>query len=314
MAAFGLEDVIAVRRAQHLRDAEPGAGAADGDHAARREAARRDRRDARNVRRPTCATAWPIAPKSLIRMNWSTPSRSSISAGRMIQGLLVSLISSPADRPGDRDRRGARAGRARAPRRTPARRSAGSHARRSSASPARPAIRRARSSTSAIAKRAWVPPISTATTSISVDPIAASIADAPFSASSAPCAEEARTARGPCPPRRRRRHGRLARGPFVRIDQRVELAASAHRAGRRRRRAACASGPPPSASGLTVDRRRHLARRARHAAVGDQRDPEARDPAARRAAASACAVRACRWRAAPGSGRRRRRRGRARPP
>ena len=64
--------------------------------------------------------------------------------------------------------------------------------------------------------------------------------------------------------------------------------------------------------GRHVDRRRHLARRARHAAVGDQRDVEALRPAARRAAASARAVPACRSRAGPGSAPRRRSRASAR--
>ena len=94
----------------------------------------------------------------------------------------------------------------------------------------------------------------------------------------------------------------------------------ARRAGRPRRRArmmspsrSLAIGPPSAASGRHVDRRRHLARGARHAAVGDQRDLAARGPAARRAAASACAAPACRWPAGPGSAPRRRSRGRARP-
>ena len=41
------------------------------------------------------ATAWPMAPKSLIRVKRSTPSRSPIIAGRMIQDSSVSFSISP---------------------------------------------------------------------------------------------------------------------------------------------------------------------------------------------------------------------------
>ena len=64
--------------------------------------------------------------------------------------------------------------------------------------------------------------------------------------------------------------------------------------------------------GRDVDGRRHLARRAGHAAVGHQRDLKAALLQHAPAAASACAVPACRWRAGPGSAPRRRSRDRAR--
>ena len=62
--------------------------------------------------------------------------------------------------------------------------------------------------------------------------------------------------------------------------------------------------------GRDVDGGRDLARRAGHAAVGDQRDPLAAVLQHAERRASACAARACRWRPGPGSGRRRRGRGR----
>ena len=67
---------------------------------------------------------------------------------------------------------------------------------------------------------------------------------------------------------------RLARRPLGRVDQRVERAGDARRGGSCRRRAPWPSGAAGQHLGADVDRRRHLARRAAHAAVGDQRDAE----------------------------------------
>ena len=233
-------------------------------------------------------------------VNRSTPSRSLISAGRITQGLLVSFSTSPPtgpakamassfgrsipraaaeflpgeleagmvgglerDRLAERRRRGRRRSR-------PARSARG--------------CRRCR-------RRAICPHACSAS-------IAASIAEAPASASSA-CMRIIANSSRPVPTGG---GGELAGGRARKIDaDRLERPASAHRGG------SVAVANPRQRTvgqrfGRDVDGGGHLAARPGHAPVGDQRDLVARGPAARRASGSACAARACRWRAGPGSG------------
>ncbi len=97
MAAFGLDHAMAVRIQQGQGDAEPGAGAEDADGARMRERPLRPA-DMGEIIGPSCATAWPTAPKSLTSVSRSTPSSFASVARRSRHGLLVNFSTSPRTR------------------------------------------------------------------------------------------------------------------------------------------------------------------------------------------------------------------------